>query len=157
MAVGILALIIGAGFTPTIWPRKESPRAKAHDAALRLVCAFAVRDMAKVADLVRLPAFLAAKTSRERNELLSGILTEEISAEGLAELRSRGEFGPLRELFPAEATAWATAFSVHPEDCVAFKMHRDNIRAELVLLGRDERFVVLRCNNVKQMAPAIRL
>ena len=39
------------------------------------------------------------------------------------------------------------------EDCVAFKMERAGIRAEVVLLREGETYRVVRCNNVKQMAP----
>lgn len=152
--VCIFALTVLIAVGASIFLRSKSPRAKAYDAALRLARAFDDNRSTDLGGLVRLPDFIAKKTAPEQSQLVSGILADEISSAGLAELRSRGEFGPLRELFPTEAAPWAAAFSVNPDNCVAFKMQRNGIRAELVLLQTDQQFVVLRCNNVKQMALA---
>lgn len=58
------------------------------------------------------------------------------SPEGVAATRKNGRFGLLREVFPADADAWAKAFAVDADDCVAFKMERGALRAELVLINR---------------------
>ena len=67
-------------------------------------------------------------------------------------LQREGSFGLLRTLFPAEAEKWAKQAGVKPEDCVAFKMERTGVRAEVVLLREGQTLRVVRCNNVKQMA-----
>jgi len=101
---------------------------------------------------VVLPAAVSGRTSAEQTEFLSKALRDEISAEGLAVLRREGKFGPLQELFPQEAATWAAQAGVKPEDCVAFRMERDSIRAEVVLVREGNTHRVVRCNNVKQMA-----
>ena len=44
-----------------------------------------------------------------------------------------GLFGPLQEMFPQEAAAWAAQAGVKVEDCVAFKLEQNGLRAEVVL------------------------
>lgn len=100
---------------------------------------------------VMLPQALRGRTVSEQAEFLSKALRNEISPEGLAVLRREGKFGSLTNLFPAEARAWAEQAGVKPEDCVAFRMERDSIRAEVVLVREDEAYRVVRCNNVKQL------
>jgi hypothetical protein len=90
----------------------------------------------------------------EQTEFLTKALRDEISPEGLAVLRREGKFGALTDLFPQEAKTWAAQAGVKPEDCVAFRMERDNIRAEVVLVREGEVYRVVRCNNVKQLAAA---
>lgn len=78
------------------------------------------------------------------------------------DLRRRGQgpakkatFGTLRQLFPVQADRWAQQARVNPEDCIAFRMERDGIQAEVVMLKPSTTEIVyriLRCNNVKQMA-----
>jgi hypothetical protein len=97
-----------------------------------------------------------AATSRSADDLaqwLSEVLRDEISTEGLGILGREGSFGPLRELFPEQAEPWAAVFRVAVDDCVAFRMERDGITAELVFGETASGWRILRCNNVKQMAP----
>jgi len=103
---------------------------------------------------VVLPASVSGRTPAEQTEFLAKALRDEISAEGLAVLRREGQFGSLTNLFPDEAKAWAQQAGVKPEDCVAFRMERGSIRAEVVLVCEGETYRVVRCNNVKQLAPA---
>ena len=84
---------------------------------------------------------------------IADVLRDEVSAEGLAELRRHARFGPLAEVFPDEAKRWADTASVPVGECVAFRMERDGLRAEVVLHRTPAGFRILRCNNVKQMAP----
>jgi hypothetical protein len=102
--------------------------------------------------LLRLPESVRSKPEAERREFLQSVLSDELSRDGLESLRSKGQFGAMRDIFPVEADRWARLFSVNPDDCVAFRMENSGVRAELVLLRRAEGFTVLRCNNVKQMA-----
>ncbi len=98
----------------------------------------------------------------EQAEFLTKALADEISPEGLAVLQREGSFGPLATVFAAEAEGWAKQGGVKVEDCVAFKLERNGLRAEVVLaagtplaprlspLATSMR--ILRCNNVKQLA-----
>jgi len=78
-------------------------------------------------------------------------------------LKRDGAFGPLANLFPAEAETWAKQAGVKPEDCVAFKLERNGLRAEVVLVRTPDSplvprpsslpgYRILRCNNIKQLA-----
>ena len=104
------------------------------------------------------PVAVQGRTAAEQAEFLSKALADEISAEGLAVLQREGAFGPLTNIFPAEAGKWAKQAGVTPEDCVAFKLERSGLRAEVVLArdsalgGPHSVFRIVRCNNVKQMA-----
>jgi hypothetical protein len=147
-----LALVLGAWLAFQWWSQEHSPRARSAKAALALSRAVSSGDQAGVRGLVKIPEFLSGKTHSEQSQLLTELLSSEISAEGLAALRKDGQFGALREMFPTEADAWAKAFGVTADQCVAFKMKRGGLEAELVLLREGDRFLVLRCNNVRQMA-----
>jgi len=99
------------------------------------------------------PPHLAETNPVERQRLVLDLLDSEISPEGMAILARDGSFGPLRELFPTEADAWAKAFSVNVDDCVAFRLQRGNTTAELVLHRQpDTTYRVLRCNDIRQLA-----
>lgn len=102
--------------------------------------------------LICTPAAIQGRTAAEQSQFLTKALADEISPEGLAVLQREGAFGPLTNIFPAEAEMWTKQASVKPEDCVAFKMERAGIRAEVVLLREGQTFRIVRCNNVKQMA-----
>jgi hypothetical protein len=117
-------------------------------------------DAAAVLQILVLPQVVQGKTPAEQNEFLFKALRDEISAEGLAELSQRGQFGPLTNIFPQEAAQWASQAGAKPEECVAFRLDRTNgFRAEVVLhrpSTLDSRpstpFKIIRCNNVKAMA-----
>ena len=111
-----------------------------------------------LADVLILPTALQGRTEPEQTEFLRKALADEISPEGLAVLQRDGAFGALTNLFPNEGVAWANQAGVNLGDCMAFKLERNGVRAEVVL-ARDatasdpsKSFRVVRCNNVKQMA-----
>jgi hypothetical protein len=114
-------------------------------------------------NLVLGPA-LNSRTPAEQIEFVSKALRDEISAEGLKVLSREGQFGPLTNVFPQEASAWAAQAGVRPEDCMAFRLERNGQRAEVVLArnpslqpsasGLQASFRILRVNNVKQLAGA---
>ena len=79
-------------------------------------------------------------------------LAEEVSQEGIKALQKDGQFGRLNEIFPGEAERWAEQAGVKVDDCVAFCAERNGIRAEAVLLMRGTSGMVVRINNVKQLA-----
>lgn len=109
-------------------------------------------DLGRAKSLLKLPVSMGGKTSEEQERLMSDVLKAEVSQNGLLAINRHGRFGLLREVFPDEAEAWAKAFSVNADDCVAFSMQRNGLRAELVLWNNNGEFRVLRCNNVRQMA-----
>jgi hypothetical protein len=101
---------------------------------------------------VALPRTLRNHTIAEQTEFLTKALQNEISESGIEALKEHAAFGPLSKEFPNEAGRWAEQAGVKPEDCVAFKMQRDGVRAEVVLVHEGNSYRILRCNNVKQMA-----
>ncbi|MBL9146094.1 MAG: hypothetical protein JNM99_20600 [Verrucomicrobiaceae bacterium] len=81
------------------------------------------------------------------------LLAGEVSAEGMDILVKEGVFGPLSNVFPTEQARWCKAFNVRSEDCIAFKLVRDNLTAELVLHREsDGSYRVLRANDIRQLA-----
>lgn len=103
--------------------------------------------------LVVSPSFLADKAPAERDHLMIDLLAGEVSAEGMNILVKEGVFGPLSSVFPTEQARWCKAFDVRSEDCVAFKLVRDNLTAELVLHREsDGSYRVLRANDIRQLA-----
>lgn len=127
----------------------SSPRRRAIQPADRLASAVASRNQAEAAKYVQLPE---SSSQLLEGDAIIDTLKEEISPRGVSILARKGQFGPLREVFPAEVDRWAKAFGVNPDHCVAFRMEKDGLRAELVILQQGDSFRVLRCNNVKQMA-----
>ena len=103
-------------------------------------------------DIVLIPAAIQDRTPAEQQEFLDKALNAEISPAGVLALKRHAEFGDLKSVFPKEAAAWCRQAGVNADDCVAFKMEHDGIRAEVVLLREGETYRVVRCNNVKQMA-----
>lgn len=133
--------------------QSNAPRREASRALTILQSALAGRDTASALAQVEIPAAIAGKPPAEQQRWLGEVLQDEISAEGLAALAGEGRFGPVTEVFPDEARGWADGASVPVEECVAFRMERDGIRAEVVLHRTPAGLRVIRCNNVKQMAP----
>ena len=154
---GIVAIVLVAvvsGFFALSRYRGDAPRREALSVMAEVERAIASSHAEKTLPLLALPSSAAAKSPEEKTRWIADVLRDEVSAEGLAEIRRHARFGPLAEVFPAEAQRWADTAGVPVEDCVAFRMERDNIRAEVVLHKSPSGFRIVRCNNVKQMAPA---
>lgn len=66
-----------------------------------------------ILDLLLIPPAIQSRTSLEQIEFLHKALQDEISPEGIRALQRNGRFGSLKELFPAEARAWATLAGVN--------------------------------------------
>ena len=157
-----IGLALAVGLLSWLHWRQGVPRRSSLEALSQLNHALQSQSRDEFLATLVLPATLRSRTSAEQIEFLVKTLCDELSAEGLVELKRQAVFGPLKELFPAEAGAWAAQAGVKPEDCVAFKLERNGLRAEVVLLRSPDQefrvtdhgtaFRVVRCNNVKQMA-----
>jgi hypothetical protein len=154
----LVLLLIAAGSVWLGWeagaPRRASVAALQH-----FNSALSTGNSADLLNAVVMPVAIQGRTAPEQAEFLTKALRDEISAEGLAVLQREGAFGPLTSIFPAEAERWATQAGVKPEDCVAFKLKRNGLRAEVVLARPSTlnaqpstAFELVRCNNVKQLA-----
>jgi hypothetical protein len=150
----IIGTTIILGFTACfLWLKwkHDEPRRHSLDALQNLRAAIA-SNSAAILDVVVLPQAIAGQTSAEQIEFLDKALQDEISAEGIAALKRHGAFGPLKNLFPQEAGRWAEMAGVEVDNCVAFRMERGGIRAEVVLASAKNSYRVVRCDNVRQMA-----
>lgn len=159
----LIAFLITAFIATAIyWWLHDEPRRKSLASLTRLDAALHSANRAELLDLLVIPAAVQSRTAQEKSEFLTKALNDEISPEGLAALKQHGDYGPLKKVFPKEAAAWAALAGVHPDDCVAFKLERNGVRAEVVLLKPSNYEVelthgkapyrIVRVNNVKQMA-----
>ena len=140
-----------SGFLLFKW-KQDAPRRNSLTALQNLRAALTSNDSGSLLNSIALPQALQSRTAPEQVEFLRKALQDEISDEGVAALKSRGKFGPLNQVFPKEGEIWARQAGLKPEDCLAFKMERTGIRAEVVLVHEGQSYRVVRCNNVKQMA-----
>jgi hypothetical protein len=156
IAVGALLLIIAGGF----WLRWKAgePRRFALQTLGQLDAALRTGNSADLLKLICTPAAIQGRTAPEQAQFLTKALADEISPEGLVVLQRQGTFGPLTNVFPAEAEKWAKQAGVRAEDCVAFKLERRGLCAEVVL-AQDSALRtphspsrIVRCNHVRQMA-----
>lgn len=154
-AAAILALALAGGVFWWLSHRRwvaDEPRREALAAAARFE-----RELGSPTGTVReyviVPGAYLARTPQEQEDFLRKALKDEVSPEGLEVLGREGEYGPLTEIFPAKGEKWVNQLGVNADACVAFRAERDGIRAELVLLVTNGSYRILRCNNVKQLAP----
>jgi hypothetical protein len=107
---------------------------------------------ASILKSVVVPRLLQNEPAAAQATFLSKALRDEISQAGIAALNRLAIFGSLTNLFPNEGIGWADQAGVKPLDCVAFRMERNGIRAEVVLARTGDSYQVVRCNNVREMA-----
>jgi hypothetical protein len=156
----VLVAVALLGAALSWWWVHDAPRRQSLASLARLDNALHSGSHAELLDLIALPAAVQGRTAPEQSEFLVKALNDEISPEGLAVLRKHGDYGPLRKLFPVEAETWAKQAGVNPDQCVAFKLDRHGLRAEVVLVPdsplaprpSSPGFRIVRLNNVKQMA-----
>ena len=131
----------------------EAPQRAAAEYAHLFVQRLASTDSAGVGlrDMVAMPAVYRQRTTQEQDDFIRKALKDEISGDGLRVLVQSGEFGSLREMFPAEAEAWTKPHGINPGECVAFRASRDSLQAELVLHVTQSGYRIIRCNNVRQL------
>lgn len=97
------------------------------------------------------PLAVRGRTEMEQMEFVRKALADEVSAEGVQALARDGVFGPLGTVFSNEAARWAGQVGVSVSECVAFRMEKNGVVAE-VAIATNGMPRVIRCNNVKQMA-----
>ena len=102
-----------------------------------------------------MPVAIRSQTPAEQQEFIAKALQNEISPAGVLAMKHHAEFGLAKSVFPVESAAWCQQAGVNADDCVAFKMERAGIRAEVLLVREGQSYRVVRCNNVKQMAGGI--
>lgn len=99
------------------------------------------------------PSHLARFTDAEVADFLGKALSDEVSPEGLEVMRREAQFGRLTELFPEEGPRWAQSAGVRVEDCVAFRLEKLGVVAEIGIVTSPAARVI-RLNNVRQIAVA---
>ena len=145
------ALGLAVGAAVLLWQHGQ-PRRSALLEVSKLADNLANNRGAALLDSVLMPVVIQSRTPAEQTEFLVKALADEISPEGVASLKAHAEFGPAKVLFPNDYLRWCQQAGVNADDCVAFKMERAGIRAEVVLARDGATYRIVRCNNVKQMA-----
>ena len=148
---GLLAAIgLVVGAVILLWQHGQ-PRREAVLAVSQLATSLAKNQGSELLDAILIPLAVQSRTPAEQQEFLAKALADEISPAGVEALKNHAEFGPLNSVFPQEAPTWCQQAGVEAANCVAFKMDRAGIRAEVVLLRDGQKYRIIRCNNVKQM------
>ncbi len=147
--------LIGVGLTVCVFwlslKQRPSARNDAEVALNRLEQAVSSADGKALLDLLVVPASVRDRTQSEQTEFVRKALQDEVSAEGVRVLAKEGVFGPLGTVFSNEAARWAGQAGVAVPDCVAFRMEKNGVVAE-VAIATNGTPRLIRCNNVKQMA-----
>jgi hypothetical protein len=131
------------------------PRRVAVQSISRLASDLANPRGSELLDTVLMPVAIRSQTASEQQEFIAKALHDEISPEGVLAMKHHAQFGLAKLIFPDEYVNWCQQAGVDADNCVAFKMERHGIRAEVLLVREGETYRVVRCNNVKQMAGGI--
>jgi hypothetical protein len=145
-----ITLIVVVVFS--IYWLQDQPRRNALQAIARLANILVSHQSSELLEAVVMPTVIRSRTQAEQQEFIAKALADEISPEGVLALKHRAQFGPAKSIFPAEYAEWCRQAGVAADDCVAFKMERAGIQAEIVLVHEGETYRVVRCKDVKQMA-----
>jgi len=147
----IALLAVAVGCTVLWWKSGDSKRQSLNALAqLEEIITDSNRTIPR--ELVVLPEVAKSKSQAECDQWLREVLREELSKEGIRELKQSARFGPLKEVFPESAAKWAESAGARADDSFAFRMDRNGVTAEVVLVPGSDGFRISRCNNVKQMA-----
>jgi hypothetical protein len=150
--VGATALAASALFL--FWQHGQSRRV-ALQSVSRLAANLGNPHGSELLDIVLMPVAIRSQTPAEQQEFLTKTLADEISPAGVEALKRHADFGPLKSIFPDEAPLWCSQAGVNADDCVAFKMERAGIQAEIVLVHEGQNYRVVRCKDVQLMAGGI--
>ena len=140
-----------AGFCVLFWHKGE-PRRAALKSISKLASNLANPNSSELLDNIVIPAAVSDRTPAEQREFIIKALADEISPEGVQALKQHAQFGSLKSVFPGDFSKWCDQVGANPDDCVAFKMERAGVLAEVVLVREGEIYRIVRCDNVKQMA-----
>jgi len=151
LVVGIVSTVLAVSVGFLLWQHSQ-PRQAALESLSKLASTLADSHNSDLLDSILMPVAVRSQTPAEQQEFLVKALHDEISPDGVLALKRHAAFGSLKEIFPDKASAWCKQANVNPDNCVAFKMERAGIRAEVVLVREGNAYRVLRCNNVRQMA-----
>lgn len=121
------------------------------EAASALVDAVVAGTSSGLVSMVSLPASLSVKTEQEQSDFILRALRDEVSSEGMAVMRREAQFGSLEQVFPEDALLWASNAGVRSVDCVAFRLEKNGLRAEIAIATNPVPRVI-RINDVRQMA-----
>jgi|CZKV01.1.fsa_nt_gi hypothetical protein len=149
--VAFVAIALALAGSFLLWQHGQ-PRREAVLAVSKLADNLANNRGSELLDAILIPVAVQSRTQTEQQEFITKALADEISPSGVEALKRQAEFGPLNSVFPKEAPEWCSQAGVDANDCVAFKMERAGIRAEVVMLREGQTYRIVRCNNVKQMA-----
>lgn len=147
----VVATGLAVGAVVLLWQHGQ-PRREAVLAVSKLADDLANHRGSDLLNIVVLPAAIRSQTPGEQQEFLAKALSDEISPEGVLALKQHAEFGPAKSIFPGDYAAWCQQSGVDADNCVAFKMERAGLRAEILLVQEGQTYRIIRCNNVKQMA-----
>ena len=128
------------------------PRREALQEVSQLAGNLATHRGSELLKTVVMPAAIRTQTQGEQQEFIAKALADEISPEGVLALKQHAQFGLAKSIFPDEYASWCQQAGIDADNCVAFKMERAGIRAEILLVHEGQNYRVVRCNNVKQMA-----
>lgn len=154
MVVGIVATVLAVSSGILFWQHGQ-PRRVALQEVSKLADNLANQHGSELLETIVMPAAIRSQTPAEQQEFLTKALAEEISPEGVLALKHHAQFGLAKSIFPDEYANWCQQAGVDADNCVAFKMERAGIRAEILLVREGQTYRVVRCNNVKQMAQGI--
>jgi hypothetical protein len=156
--IGVVALLLIVAVVVWLRWKAAEPRRFALQILGQLDTVLRIRNSPGLLKLIWTPAAIQGRTAPEQAQFLTKALADEIFPQGLTVLQRGGSFGPLTNLFPAEAEKWSKQAGVKPEDCLAFNLERNGLRAEVVLAEDSAHrtphsaLKTVRCNNVKQLA-----
>jgi hypothetical protein len=151
--LGVVFAVTGlAAWAAILFWQHGQPRRQALLEVSKLADTLANNHGAELLDTILIPVAIQSHTQSEQEQFLAKALADEISPAGVEALKGHAKFGPLKAIFPDEAPVWCSQAGVNADDCVAFKMERGGIRAEIVLVHEGQNYRVVRCKDVKQMA-----
>jgi len=152
LAMGVIYFV----FKPCNLPKINRVRKDADKILYNLSHQIAESDQEMILKSVLVPKSMESRTPQEQGNLLIRNLKGEVSYEGIQLLLAKGKFGPLIEIFPQKGPKWARTAGVDSEQCVAYRLDKDNATAEVVFVKENDQYKIVRCNDVKRVADMIK-
>ena len=105
---GFIGLFLGLKW------QQDAPRRAAVRTLQRFETALNGSSSEVLLDFLVVPAAIHGRIRPEQAEFIRKDLQNEISPDGLEDLKKNGQFGPLKKLFPTESVRWVTQAGVLP-------------------------------------------